>query len=61
MSSKTTLALTSLHLELDGCFLFFFEKYELHFKLSSNSYKLAFQRMPHLSVSGPSGMVFEHF
>jgi len=27
----------------------------------SNSFKLTFQRMPHLLKSGKSGMVFEHF
>jgi hypothetical protein len=62
-SVNTTLALTTLHPELDGYFSFFFKGYEPNqdLELSSNSLKLAFQCMLHLSTNGPSGMVFEHF
>jgi hypothetical protein len=44
-SFDTTSTLTTLHLESDGFFLLFFEYYELDYdlKLSSNSFKLAFQ------------------
>jgi hypothetical protein len=61
-SFNTALTLTTLHLNLDGYFPLFLENYELDqdFELSSDSFKLAFQRMPHLSISGPFGMVFEH-
>jgi hypothetical protein len=62
MSSDTTLVLTTLHPKLDGYFSLFLEVYELDqdLDLSSNSFKLTFQRMLHLSISGPSMMVFEH-
>jgi hypothetical protein len=62
MSFDTTLAFTTLHPKLDGCFLIFFKNYELDQDLepSFDSFKLAFQRMPHLSKSGHFGMVFEH-
>ncbi len=61
-SSNTTSALTTLHPESNGYFLFFFENYELNHDLTFffNSFKLAFQRMPHLSASGHFGMVLEH-
>jgi hypothetical protein len=62
-SFDTTLALTPLHHELNGYFMLFLEDYELdqNLILSSDSFKLTFQCMPHLSANGFSGMVFEHF
>jgi hypothetical protein len=62
MSFDTTFALTTLHSESDGYFPFFLEDYELDqdFKLSSNSFKLTFQCMSHLSTSAPFGIIFEH-
>jgi hypothetical protein len=62
MSFDTTLALTTLHLKSYGYFPFFLKDFEpnQNLKFSSNSFKLAFQHMPHLSTSGPFGMVFEH-
>jgi hypothetical protein len=53
-SSDTTSALTTLHLESDGYFLFFLEDYEpnQNFELFFDSFKEAFQHMPHLSASG---------
>ncbi len=58
-----TLVFTTLHPKSNGCFSFFLEDYKLHqdLKPSSNSFKLAFQCMPHLLWSGPFGMIFEHF
>jgi hypothetical protein len=58
----TTSILTALHLESNGHFPLFLKDCELDqdFKLSFNSFKLAFQRMLDLSVSGFSKMVFEH-
>jgi hypothetical protein len=49
MSSDTTSTLTTLHSELNGYFLFFLEDYKPNqdLELSFNSFKLAFQRMPH--------------
>jgi hypothetical protein len=62
-SYDTTPIFTTLHLKSNGYFTFFLEDLELNqdFKLSSDSFKLAFQRMSHLSRIGPFGMVFEHF
>ncbi len=59
-SSNTTLILTTLHPDLDGYFLFFLKDYEPHqyLELSSDSFKLTFQPMAHLSINGPFGMVF---
>jgi len=59
-SSNTTLALTTLHLKSNGYFPFYFLNYEPYqdLELSSNSFKLAFEYMPHLSASGHYGMVF---
>jgi hypothetical protein len=61
-SFDTTLTLTALHFNLDGNFSFFLKDYEPNqdLELSSNSFKLTFQRMPHLLASGRSRMVFEH-
>jgi hypothetical protein len=61
ISFNTTSTLIALHLKLDGYFLSFFKKYKSNqnCKLSSNSFKLAFQHMPHLSSNHPSRMVFE--
>jgi hypothetical protein len=58
MSSNTS-TLISLHLKSNGFFPFFLEDYKLeqHLKLSSNSFKLAFQLMSHLSASTLSKMV----
>jgi hypothetical protein len=57
----TTSTFTALHPESNGYFLFFLEDYESNqnLKLSSDSFKVAFQFMPHLSASGPE-MVLEH-
>jgi hypothetical protein len=58
----TTSTLTALHPKLNGYFPLLFEDYELDQdpKLSFGYFKLVFQHMPHLSTSGPFGMVFEH-
>jgi len=63
MSSDTTLIFTTFHPKSNGYFPFFLKNYEPNhdFKLSSNSFKLTFQHMSHLSSSGPFKMVFEHF
>jgi hypothetical protein len=62
MSFDTTLALTALHLDLDGYILFILKDYEpdQDFELSSNSFKSTIQQMTHLLVSGYFRMVFEH-
>jgi hypothetical protein len=62
MFSDTTSTLTTLHFESDGYFPLFFKDYKPNqdFEIVSNSFKLVFQRMPHLSASGLSRMVFEH-
>jgi len=62
MFFDTTSILTVVHLESNGYFLFFLKDYEPNqiFKLSSDSFKLAFQHKPHLLISGSSGMVFEY-
>ncbi len=62
-SSNTTLVNTALHFKLDGYFPLFLEDYKLDWdlKLSSDSFKLVFQRMLHLSINGPSGMVLNTF
>ncbi len=62
-SFNTTSILTTLHPNSYGYFLLILNHYEpdQNFKLSSKSFKLAFQRMPHLLVSGLSRMVFKHF
>jgi hypothetical protein len=61
-SFDTTLAFTTLHPRSNSYFLFFLKNYELDqdLKFSSNSFKLTFQHMLHLLVSGPFGMAFEH-
>jgi hypothetical protein len=61
-SSNTAPSLIALHYESNGYFPLFFKDYEPNqdLELSSNSFKLAFQCMPHLSMSGPFGMVFQH-
>jgi len=61
-SFDTTPTFTAQHLELNGNFPLFFKDYKLdqNLELSSNSFKLTFQCMPHLSASGHFGMVFEH-
>jgi len=62
-SFDTTSTLTTLHPESNGYFSLFLQDYkpDQDLKLFSNSFKLTFQCMPHISVSGPSRMVFEHF
>jgi hypothetical protein len=62
MSSNTNSTLTTLYHESNDYFMFFFKDYKLDqdFKLSYDSFKLAFQHMLHLSASGPYGMVFKH-
>jgi len=59
-SFNTTSALTTLHPKSNGYFSLFLENYEPNqdHELSYDSFKLAFQCMPHLSTSGPSGMIF---
>jgi hypothetical protein len=59
-SFDTTSILITLHPKSNGHFPLFLKDYELdqNFKLSSNSFKLTFQHMLHLSASGPSMMVF---
>jgi hypothetical protein len=61
-SFDTTLTLITLHLKSNDYFLFFLENYELNqdLKKISDSFKLAFQCMPHLSANGPFRMIFEH-
>jgi hypothetical protein len=63
MSFHTTSTLTALHPKSDGYFPFFPKNYELNqdFKFSSDSFKLTFQRLPHLMASGLFIMVFERF
>jgi len=63
ISSNTTSIFTALHPKSNGYFLLFLEDYELNqdLQLSSDSFKLMFQQMLHLSTSGIFGMVFEHF
>ncbi len=50
MTSNTTLAFTTLHLKSDGYFSFFLKNYkqDQYLKFSFESFKLAFQHMPHL-------------
>jgi hypothetical protein len=59
---NTTLVLTTLHLELDGYFSFFFKDYKLDqdLELSFDSFKLVFKHKSHLLTSGHFEMVFEH-
>jgi hypothetical protein len=61
MSFDTISTLTTLHPELNNYFSFFPKDYEPNqdLEFSSNSFKLAFQHMPHMLASGLSGMVFE--
>jgi hypothetical protein len=50
MFFDTTSILTRLHLELNNYFSFFLKNYEPNqdLEFSSNSFKLAFQHMPHM-------------
>jgi hypothetical protein len=61
-SFDTISTLTALHLKSNGYFPLFLKNYELDQNLEFffNSFKFAFQHMPHLWVSGQFGMVFEH-
>jgi hypothetical protein len=61
-SFDTTLTLITLHLESNGYFPLFLKDYKpnQNLEISLYSFKLTFQCMPHLSASGPFGMVFEH-
>ncbi len=61
-SFDTTSVITALHPDLNGCFLLIFKDYEpdQDFELSSDSFKLEFQHMPHLLANGHFRMVFEH-
>jgi hypothetical protein len=63
ISSNTTSVPTALHPKSNGYFLLFLENYEPNqdLELSSNSFKLTFQHMLHLSTRDIFGMVFEHF
>jgi hypothetical protein len=63
MSLDTTSTFITLHPKSNGCFPFFLEDYELNqdIELSSYSFKLAFQCMPHLSISVLSMMIFNTF
>jgi hypothetical protein len=62
ISFDTTLTLTPLHPNLENYFSLILEDYEPNqdLKLFFDSFKLAFQRMRHLLISGFFGMVFEH-
>jgi hypothetical protein len=62
MSFDTTLVFITLHPESNGYFLLFLEDYELNqdLKFSFNSFKLTFQHMSRMSISGLFRMVFEH-
>jgi hypothetical protein len=62
-SFDITLIFNALYIELNGFFLLFLEDYEPNhdFKFLSNIFKLAFQHMPHLSTSGPSGIFLNTF
>jgi len=62
MSFDTTSTFTTLHLNLDNYFPFFLKDLESNqdLEIFSNSFKLAFQHMLHLSTNGLFGMVFEH-
>jgi hypothetical protein len=59
-SSSITLTFIAVHLDLDGYFLLFLKDYKpnQYFELSSDSFKVAFQNMPHLLASNHFGMVF---
>jgi hypothetical protein len=61
-SFDTTTTFITQPFESNGYFPFFFKDYEpdQNLELSSNSFKLTFQCMPHLLASGHFGMVFEH-
>jgi hypothetical protein len=61
-SFDTTSAFTTLHFKSNGYFSLFLEDYEQNqnLKFSSESFKLIFQRMPHLSTNGFFGMIFEN-
>jgi hypothetical protein len=60
MPFETTSTFTTLHLDLDGFFIIFFKNYEPNgnLELFSDSFKLTFQCMSHLSTSGHFWMVF---
>jgi hypothetical protein len=62
-SFDTTPTLTTLHFKSNGYISHFFKDYELdqNLELSSNSFKLAFQRMPHLSTNGHLGWFLNTF
>jgi hypothetical protein len=62
MSFDTTSIFITLHPESNGYYSFFFKDYEPNhdIELFFNSFKLAFQHMPHLSTSGLCGVFFEH-
>jgi hypothetical protein len=62
-SFDITLTFTALHPESNGYFLFFLEDYkqDQDFELSSEFFKMAFQCMLHLSVSGHFGIFFDTF
>jgi hypothetical protein len=59
-SFNITLTLNALHLDLDDYFLLLLKDYEpyQYLEFSSDSFKLAFQSMPHLSASSPFGIIF---
>jgi hypothetical protein len=63
MSSNTTSTVITLHLKSNAYFSFFLEDYKLDqdLELSSYSFKLMFQHMPHLLISVPSMMSFNTF
>jgi hypothetical protein len=62
-SFDTTSIFITLHPKLEGFFPLFLKDYELDqdFELLFNSFKVTFQCMPNLSISGFSRMVFKHF
>jgi hypothetical protein len=61
-SFDNTSTFITLHLESNGYFSLFLKDYEpdQDLEFSHDSFKLAFQCMPHLLASGLFGMVFEH-
>jgi hypothetical protein len=61
--SETPSTFTTLHSKSNNFFPLFLEDYEPNhnLELSFDSFKLTFQHMSNLSISGHFGMVFEHF
>ncbi len=62
-SSNTTSTFIALHLKWNGYFSFFLKDYKWnqYFKKNSKSFKLAFQHMPHMSISSLSKIFLNIF